>query len=102
MTMAEREYPGQLASPQQIHELAHSSFQLGRSGKPLTQAPFRLSAIHAIELYLTALLLHGHSPNQIRKTPRHSDWSTSGVDSNDPNLVWQYRLNDLRSDRFEL
>ncbi|MGX5845004.1 hypothetical protein ACWGTI_30440 [Mesorhizobium sp. ArgA1] len=34
--------------------------------------------------------------------PRHSDWSTSGVDSKDPNLVWQYRLNDSRSDRFEL
>ncbi|MGX5832048.1 hypothetical protein [Mesorhizobium sp. 43Arga] len=34
--------------------------------------------------------------------PRRSDWSTSGVDSKDPNQVWQYRLNDLRSGRFEL
>lgn len=42
--------------------------QQGRPGKPLTRAPFRLSAIHAIELYLTALLLQrGQNPNQIRK-----------------------------------
>ncbi|MER8822730.1 hypothetical protein [Mesorhizobium sp. M0619] len=73
--MTEPNYPGELASPQQIHELAEEYrkaaallLQLGRSGKPLTRAPFRLSAIHAIELYLTALLLHrGHNPNQIRK-----------------------------------
>lgn len=63
------------ASPPQVHELAEDYrkaatllLRLGRPGKPLTRAPFRLSAIHAIELYLTALLLHrGHSPNQIRK-----------------------------------
>ncbi|MGX5805855.1 hypothetical protein ACWGS9_32245 [Bradyrhizobium sp. Arg314] len=75
MAVADLKYPGGLASPQQIHELAEEYrkaatllLQLGRSGKPLTRAPFRLSAIHAIELYLTALLLHrGHSPNQIRK-----------------------------------
>ncbi|TIO04407.1 MAG: hypothetical protein E5X89_00060 [Mesorhizobium sp.] len=68
-------YPGELASPQQIHELAgeyrkaaNLLLQLGRSGKPLTRAPFRLTAIHAIELYLTPLLLHrGHNPNQLRK-----------------------------------
>ena len=73
--MTESKYPGELASPQQIHDLAEEYrkaatllLQLGRSGKPLTRAPFRLSAIHAIELYLTALLLHrGHDPNQIRK-----------------------------------
>jgi hypothetical protein len=73
--MTEDKYPGELASPLQIHELAEEYrnaatllLQLGRSGKPLSRAPFRLSAIHAIELYLTALLLHhGHSPNQIRK-----------------------------------
>ena len=75
MVMTEHNYPGELASPRQIHELAEEYrkaatllLQLGRSGKPLTRAPFRLSAIHAIELYLTALLLHrGHNPNQIRK-----------------------------------
>ncbi|WP_245485683.1 MULTISPECIES: hypothetical protein [unclassified Mesorhizobium] len=75
MAMTEGKYPGELASPQQIHDLAEEYrkaatllLQLGRSGKPLTRAPFRLSAIHAIELYLTALLLHrGHDANQIRK-----------------------------------
>lgn len=75
MAIEERNYPGELASPRQIHELAEEYrkaanllLQLGRPGKPLTRAPFRLSAIHAIELYLTALLLHrGHNPNQVRK-----------------------------------
>ncbi|ESY35261.1 hypothetical protein X747_28780 [Mesorhizobium sp. LNJC384A00] len=75
MAMTENKYPGELASPHQIHALAeeyrkgaHLLLPLGRPGKPLTRAPFRLSAIHAIELYLTALLLHrGHDPNQIRK-----------------------------------
>lgn len=75
MTVEKREYPGELASPQQVYQLAEEYrkaanllLQLGRPGKPLTRAPFRLSAIHAIELYLTALLLHrGHNPNQIRK-----------------------------------
>lgn len=73
--MTEGKYPGELASPKQIHKLAEEYrkaatelLKLGRSGKPLTRAPFRLCAIHAIELYLTALLLHrGHNPNQIRK-----------------------------------
>ncbi|MFD1983334.1 hypothetical protein ACFSOZ_11715 [Mesorhizobium newzealandense] len=73
--MTEGKYPGELASPEQIHELAEEYrkaatelLKLGRSGKPLTRAPLRLCAIHAIELYLTALLLHrGHNPNQIRK-----------------------------------
>ncbi|MGX8011381.1 hypothetical protein ACVDG8_021655 [Mesorhizobium sp. ORM8.1] len=75
MEIEERKYPGELASPQQVYELAEEYrkaanllLQLGRPGKPLTRAPFRLSAIQAIELYLTALLLHrGHNPNQIRK-----------------------------------
>ncbi|MGX5830100.1 hypothetical protein [Mesorhizobium sp. 43Arga] len=75
MTLDERKYPGELASPQQVHALAEEYrraasllLQLGRPGKPLTRAPFRMAAIHAIELYLTALLLHfGLNPNQIRK-----------------------------------
>lgn len=61
----EQKYPRELASPHQLHELgeecrraANLLLQSGRSGKPLSQAPFGLSAIHAIELYLTALLLH--------------------------------------------
>lgn len=75
-------YPGDLASPQQVHALAeeyrkasHLLLQLGRAGKPLTRAPFRLTAIQAIELYLTAALLgRGHTPAQIRKL-RHDLWA---------------------------
>jgi hypothetical protein len=75
MAIEERRYPGELASPQQVQELAEEYrkaakhlLQLGRPGKPLTRAPFRLAAIHAIELYLTALLLHrGHNAGDIRK-----------------------------------
>lgn|SRR5690242_13925850 len=74
MTNATIQYPGALASPQQLCDLAeeyrkaaHHLLQLSRSGKPLTRAPFRLSAIHAIELYLNALLLQqGVPPGQIR------------------------------------
>ncbi|MER9319683.1 hypothetical protein NKI31_30035 [Mesorhizobium sp. M0659] len=31
-----------------------------------------------------------------------SAWSTSGVNPKDPNLVWQYRVNDQRLGRFKL
>jgi hypothetical protein len=75
-------YPGALATPQQVHALAeeyrrasHALLQLGRPGKPLTRTPFRLTAIHAIELYLNAVLLQrGHAPNQIRKL-QHDLWA---------------------------
>ena len=40
---------------------------LGRRGDPLSRAPYRFAAIHAIELYLSAFLLHsGHHPALIR------------------------------------
>ena len=72
---ASTKYPGELATPRQVYDLAEeyrrgakALLQLGRPGKPLTRAPFRLTAIHAIELYLNAALLQrGHAPNQIRK-----------------------------------
>ena len=67
-------YPGETASPEQVFALAdeyrraaHLLVQQGKKGKPLTRAPMRLSAIHAIELYLTALLLkRGRTASQIR------------------------------------
>lgn len=67
-------YPGETASADQILRLAaeyraaaHALRPLGRRGHPLSRAPFRLTAIHAIELYLNALLLHtGHDPAEIR------------------------------------
>jgi hypothetical protein len=48
---------------------------LGRRGAPLTRAPFRLTAIHAVELYLNAFLLRrGHAPGQIRGL-QHDLWA---------------------------
>lgn len=71
----EKSYPGELANSGEIRLLAdeyrkaaHHLRQLGRAGAPLSRAPFRLSAIHAIELYLNALLLHcGYAPSEIRR-----------------------------------
>ena len=58
-------YPGEQATPAQLmqlaaeyHKAAEMLLTLGRRQKPLSRAPFRLTAIHAIELYLNAFLLH--------------------------------------------
>jgi hypothetical protein len=67
-------YPGELATPQDIRRLAaeyqkaaHHLLELGRRGDPLSHLPCRLSAIHAIELYLSALLLYnGHKASRVR------------------------------------
>ena len=67
-------YPGELAAPHEIRRLAdeyrqaaHMLLTLGRRGDPLSRAPFRFAAIHAIELYLNALLLHqGQEPGLVR------------------------------------
>lgn len=70
----EKAYPGESATPEQILRLAEEYrkaarllLELGRPGDPLSWAPYRLSAIHAIELYLNALLLfRGQEASQIR------------------------------------
>ena len=67
-------YPGELATPEDIRRLAaeyqkaaHYLLEFGQRGNPLSRAPYRLSAIHAIELYLNALLLHkGHKASRVR------------------------------------
>lgn len=72
--MVDKAYPGDAATPAQVHALAdeyrrasQTLLGLGRARAPLTRAPFRLTAIHAIELYLNAFLLrHGHTPSRIR------------------------------------
>ncbi|WP_415914732.1 hypothetical protein [Rhodopseudomonas palustris] len=52
---------------EEYRKAAHVLLQLGRRGAPLSHAPCRLSAIHAIELYLNALLIiKGHERSQIR------------------------------------
>lgn len=57
-------YPGEAATPQQVVALAdeyrraaEALLATGRRRDPLSRAPYRLVAIHAIELYLNALLL---------------------------------------------
>lgn len=72
--MTDGAYPGDPATPQQLmslageYRLAANQLQnLQRKGAPLSLAPFRLTAIHAIELYLSAALLaHGRQPSEIR------------------------------------
>jgi hypothetical protein len=51
----------------------------GRAGKPLSRAPYRLVAIHAIELYLTALLVAGgHAYADVRRLGHKLD-DRSGI-----------------------
>jgi hypothetical protein len=75
-TCPRREYPGSSASVREILDLANSYYQasivlFGESQKklvPLSCAPARMAAIHAIELYLNAFLRHeGAAPEEIRK-----------------------------------
>ena len=68
------DFPGSEATPVEICRLANvyrmAANRLlteGRSKDPITWAPGRLCAIHAVELYLNAFLLHmKHEPSEIR------------------------------------
>jgi hypothetical protein len=52
---------------EEYRKAAHQLAQLGRRRAVLSMAPYRLNAIHAVELYLNAILLHaGHGPSRIR------------------------------------
>jgi len=72
--MSAKVYPGDAATPTQVQALAdeyrrasQKLIELGGPRAPLTRAPFRLVAIHAIELYLNAFLLRrGYTPGHIR------------------------------------
>ncbi|MXO74800.1 hypothetical protein GRI40_06145 [Altererythrobacter aerius] len=62
-------YPGERATAEQVLELAREYRQAaeklvecGRRRQPLSRAPFRMVAIHAVELYLNALLLAAGQP----------------------------------------
>ena len=67
-------YPGTNAGPSEIFALAteyHSAAEAlilrGRPRQPISRAPARLCAIHAIELYLNAFLLAaGDPPERVR------------------------------------
>lgn len=68
------DYPGAAASVEQLYRLAdcyaeaaHRLMDMSRKGDHLSRAPFRLNAIHAIELYLSAFLLAaGANPARLR------------------------------------
>ena len=67
-------YPGAVATPSQMLSLAEEYRQAarallptGRPGQPLSRAPYRLVAIHSLELHLNALLLAtGHPVAKVR------------------------------------
>lgn len=69
-----RVYPGHGATPDQVLKLANeysraAAILIERRTKkaPLSSAPIRFSALHAIELYLNAFLLKaGMTPSQLR------------------------------------
>ena len=65
----QRFYPDERATAEQVLHLAREYRQAaeklvecGRRREPLSRAPFRMVAIHAIELYLNALLLAAGRP----------------------------------------
>ena len=72
-------YPGEFAAPYMIRRLAdeyrsaaHLLLPHGRRGDPLSRAPYRFAAIHAIELYLNAFLLkQGHEAGVVRGMQHH-------------------------------
>ena len=82
-------YPGEAATPQQLVELADeyrraadAALHIKRCGQPLSLAPYRLLAIHAIELYFSALLrAAGHPSARVRglqhDLAKHSEYALS-------------------------
>lgn len=83
-------YPGELAAPHMIRRLAdeyrsaaHVLLPHGRRGDPVSRAPYRFAAIHAIELYLNAFLLkQGHEPRVVRGMQHHlSDRTRLAIES---------------------
>lgn len=69
-----KSYPGANAGPAEIyalvaeyHSAADALLLKGRPREPISRAPARLCAIHAIELYLNAFLLAtGDPPERVR------------------------------------
>lgn len=74
-----KSYPGDQAGPILLRLLADQYRRAavvlrdcGQRGHPISWAPFRLTAVQAIELYLTAFLLHrGWSAVEVRQMGHH-------------------------------
>ncbi|OQW45318.1 MAG: hypothetical protein A4S16_13790 [Proteobacteria bacterium SG_bin6] len=73
-----RFYPGERATADQLLSLAaeyrrsaETLLPAGRNGVPLSWAPYRLVAIHAIELYLNAYLIAAGHPHAAVRGLRH-------------------------------
>jgi len=74
-----KSYPGENAGPISLRLLADQYRRAaavlrdsGQRGHPMSWAPFRLTAVQAIELYLTAFLLHrGCSAIEVRRMGHH-------------------------------
>jgi hypothetical protein len=79
MATCSQNFPGDAATASQIRALADEYRKAaivliphGKAGKPLSRAPFRLIAIHAIELYLNAYLLEKNKSGCEIRSMRHS------------------------------
>lgn len=79
------DYPGSKASVREILDLANSYYlaanvlfhESQKKLVPLSSAPARMAAIHAIELYVNAFLRHeGVAPGEIRKRMHDLDEPT--------------------------
>ncbi len=71
-------YPGEAATPAELvrlaneyHAAAKTLRENGRRRDPLSRAPYRLNAIHAIELYLNAFLLKAGHPAKVVRGHHH-------------------------------
>lgn len=104
-----RTYPGDLASHDQLLALADEYRQAalvlrerGVRKRPLTWAPFRLTAIQAVELYLNVYLLRkGYSASQVRGLQhdlglRSSEAITAGLKLRQRTTEHLQRLSDQR------
>jgi hypothetical protein len=75
MSEQSQPYPGDNATVEELFSLAEEYWKAAgvlkgtcRRGNPISHAPYRMVAIHAVELYLNALLrFQGLTPPDIRK-----------------------------------
>jgi hypothetical protein len=72
-------YPGGVASPKELLALADEfkriaelAREAGCKGHPLSRAPYRLLAIHAVELYLNAFLVDAGEPHDRVRGLQHN------------------------------